>query len=675
VGDAHIYRAEAHGASAVRLTRVGVNLLPAWSPDGRWISFLRPDMPPDDRTPAQRQQGPGHAIFALAVAFVRFRFTDDITKLRAHLRALPRDEGRPARLSLALAAILVLATPVLASLAPHLRAVPFRTVTDAGGFAGVSTPALTLALAAFAVAWGYLLAAAAQGPGLLWVVAGLLYVYQVWPIGFPLGRSFLQLIPIALPVVIGSLTPHGPAWGKIVLAVLLATIGARSLPVSMGSIGFWPLWGAVSAGFLAVHFLLVRHPWVVGRRLALAVSVLLAYFLLVALVSGSQGAMAGVLNGSLNDSLWFLMILWFLLGASFVSGAIALARFARDGLEMMIPRSAPIWVLVAGWGVLSAWVLRLPATDVAVPLRPIAAALVGAGLVAVAIRWKTQGMTRQWLSTAFVVTASALVILEAAVTLDLGETLKREAGAFGVLAFVYALVWEVTGRIPGIPGEIRGLARPGPLLLYLGMTLLVGAASLFGFAANLSFFQRAALLAQFQGAIALWSPVLLWTLLRTSPMFPSEAGQRVLLAFAVGVLLAVPGLAIRVAFPLRMVDTTLVLAVVGTAVLAARRSGVRLPVPSAAIGYALAYGFAASLSYVILIPVLAGLLNVGGSLFLLDPLNNLSRALFEMAIAHSWGAVEQQLFFVIMPFAAALSAFAAAFLATRTAPPVPQDGA
>jgi hypothetical protein len=284
-------------------------------------------------------------------------------------------------------------------------------------------------------------------------------------------------------------------------------------------------------------------------------------------------------------------------------------------------------------------------------------------------------MTGQWLSTAFVATAAAVLIVEAVFTLDLAETIQREAGVLSLLGFVYALVWEVTGRLPAIPGEIPGLPRPAPLLLCLGMILLVVAAALFGFAANLRFFQGAALLSQFKGAITLWVPVLLLTLARTWPAFPPAAGRRAIQAFAIGMAAAVPGLAARSAFPMPLTDVALIVAVVGVAVvLVARWADVRTPLPAAAVGYAMAYGFAASLSQDVLIPVLAGLLNVVGSLFLLDPLNTLSASLFQMALAKPWGAMEQQLFAVTMPFVTAMTAMVTARVVTRAAPSASQSG-
>jgi hypothetical protein len=284
-------------------------------------------------------------------------------------------------------------------------------------------------------------------------------------------------------------------------------------------------------------------------------------------------------------------------------------------------------------------------------------------------------MTGPWLSTAFVATAAALLILEAVFTLDLAETVQREAGVLSLLAFVYALIWEVTGRLPGIPGEVPGLARPAPLLVCLGMILLVGAAAMFGFAANLHFFQGAALLSQFKGAITLWMPVLLLTLARSWPAFPAEAGRRAVHAFAIGIVLAVPGLVLRSALPLPAVDGALIVAVIMIAVvLVARWSDVRTSVPSAAVGYALAHGFAASLSQDVLVPVLAGLLNVVGSLFLFDSVNALSVALFRIALEKPWGIMEQQLFYLTAPFATAMAAVVTARAVTRAAPVASPSG-
>ncbi|MDR7543564.1 MAG: hypothetical protein QN120_04865 [Armatimonadota bacterium] len=607
-----------------------------------------------------------HRLGALVVAFLRFRLTDDIATLRTHLRGLVRDERRAVCAGLVFSALLVVITPALAGLAPRLDALPFPESSRPGGTATVSTPALAVALAGFAVAWSYLLAGAAAGPGLLWIAASLLYAYQVWPIGFPLGRSVLHLVPLGLPVAIAALTPHGSRWGKVVAAVLLASIGARSLPGPPGTARLLALLAVVGAAFLGLQAVLARRRASAGWRVALGTSVLLAHFLVVAVVSGDRAAMAGTLNGSLFHSLWFLTILWFLLGASFVSGAVALARFARDALEIAMPHSSPGWMLATGWGLLAAWVWGLPAGDHPLPLRPLSAVIAGAGLAAVVVVWVRRGMTRQRLSTVFVVTAAALVILRAALTLDLDQAIDRGAGALALLAFVFALVWEVIGRIPHIPLQTRHLSRPAPLLLYMGAIPLVSASMLFGFAAGLDTFQRLALLSQFKGAAALWVPILLLMLARSWPAFPPQAGRRVVAAFAAGMVMAIPGVLLRTALPSAMVDGGLVLAIAAAAAaLVVRWPDAHASVPSIAVGYALAYGFAASLAQVVLIPVLAGLLEVVGTLFPLNPASTLADALLGAAMAATWSAVDQQLFYVVTPGLAGLAAMAAARIAAR----------
>jgi len=622
-----------------------------------------------------QRKGRAHRVWALAVAFFKLRIGDDLARLTTYLRGLPRGEGRIARLGLVLTALLVVATPALTALTPHLGAIQFQGEGTPGQAATVSVAALILGLAAFAVAWCYLLTAAAYGPGVLWIGAGLLYVYEVWPIGFSLGRSPLQLIPLSLPVMIGALTPQGSAWGKIVLALLVANLGARGLPHRLGGADVWALWAIVGTAFLGLHAFLSRHSWPPGRRMALGIAALLGYFLLVAMDPGRHGSMASSLSGSLNNTVWFLMILWFLLGAAFVSGAIALARFARDAMEALLPSRSLHYPLAVSWGLLAAWVMRFPSGDVAPLLRPVAVTVVLVWMWVVAVRWVRRTMTRQWLSTAFVAAAAALLILEAISTMGPGEALPQEAGALSLLGFVFALVWEVTVRLPAIPASAAGLPQPGPLLLYMGTVLLVGDAALFGFAASLPFFQRAALLVQFQGATALWVPVLSLTLAHSWPAFSTAAARRAIHAFAIGMVLAVPGLAARLTLPLPLRDSAVAVAVVAAAVvLVVRWADVREPLSAGAVGYAMAYGFAAGLSWAILIPALAGMLNVVGALFFIRPLNALSAALLKMAIAHTWGATETAVFSVTLPFITAAATLAAARFVTRLIPPGPLPG-
>lgn len=292
---------------------------------------------------------PLYQTVQVAVDYVRFKHIDKFVKFHDHVRSLPDEERLHTWTALALAGAVVIATPVLAALASRFAAVPFQHVTY--GAHTVPAPALFLALLAFSIGWAYFLSGAAQGPALLWILSGLLYVYLVFLIGQGmlgvgqpggLGRSYLHAAMFSLPVAVGALTPGNRAWGNIALGIFVARFGVRVLPLPAALLARWYYLWPVAAGVLVgMHLFLARRPWPSSlTRTALASAVTLAYFL-IALVSRplepAATQMAEWLSTSLDQATGLLELLWFLLGASFVSGAIALAVFARKAIERVFP--------------------------------------------------------------------------------------------------------------------------------------------------------------------------------------------------------------------------------------------------------------------------------------------------------------------------------------------------
>jgi hypothetical protein len=124
---------------------------------------------------------PLYQTVQVAVDYVRFKHIDKFVKFHEHVRSLPDEERLHTWTALALAGAAVIATPVLAALTARFTAVPFQHASY--GAQSVPAPALVLALLAFSIGWAYFLSGAAQGPSLLWIVSGLLYVYLVFLIG------------------------------------------------------------------------------------------------------------------------------------------------------------------------------------------------------------------------------------------------------------------------------------------------------------------------------------------------------------------------------------------------------------------------------------------------------------------------------------------------------------
>ncbi len=272
----------------------------------------------------------------ITAEYLRFRYTGGIVKLYDHLQGLPRPESRIAWTALAVAGFVVLATPLLAGFAPRLVAVAFEDVQ--GQIQSVSAAALMLTCLAFSLAWGYLLSGAAQGPGLLWLVTSLEYIYLVVRIGLVLDRSYLHLAALLVPVVIGAVTTEGRAWGKMALLIILASLTVRltPLPPSLRAVWYllWPL---------AIVLLFGVHRWLARRwrtsvtgRVAFASAGTLLYLLAVT-AAARPGRLAEGLNLALNSAIGLLDLLWFLLGASFIGGAIALGLFARKAVELATP--------------------------------------------------------------------------------------------------------------------------------------------------------------------------------------------------------------------------------------------------------------------------------------------------------------------------------------------------
>jgi hypothetical protein len=169
----------------------------------------------------------------------RFEFISGFITPFGYVRKLPPPTGRLLCPGLIMTAVIVLSAPAVVILVggPLARFLDVQNQPQTIPLVG-----LLLAGSAFAVGWAYLLNGAAEGPGVAWVGGGLLYTYLVVTVGlFTIGENYLHAIPLALPVVIGSLTRRGSRWGKVLLAVLLASIIVRLIPeqVSVGmSCGF-----------------------------------------------------------------------------------------------------------------------------------------------------------------------------------------------------------------------------------------------------------------------------------------------------------------------------------------------------------------------------------------------------------------------------------------------------
>lgn len=539
----------------------------------------------------------------VAVDYVRFKHIDKFVKFHDHVSHLPEEERVLTWTALALAGVVVIATPVLAVFGSRFSSISFQDVQSQ--VQSLPAPAVFLAFLAFSFGWGYLLSGAAQGPGLLWVLAGVLYVYLILVIGLAAVRySPLHAVPVLLLVLMGALTRSGPLWGRILLIVLVSSFYVRvSLPAGSALKAHWYVFWAVAVAVLAgVDRLVARRPWPSPvARTALACATTAGYLLLVAATTHHWTDFAGWLHVSLNIAINYLDVFWFLLGASFVSGAIALALFARKSIERIFPARILHWAILGGWVALAVWALRVPPKAVhKLPGGPSydhgAVGILVASLLVLVAWWRLKGLTKDWLAGWFVASAAAVLSVRTYLSLDIGSLTSAKADARVLLSFAYAVTWEVASRIRNIPLSMRALPQPAPVVLYLGVVLIICGTSLFGLAANLPFFQEAIVLNEYHGALSLGLPLGLFAAVGTWPVVPDGVVRKCVAGFILTSLVAIAAFLIRAAtgpwaWPALIAGLT-----VFTLILARRWDEIDRPLAGAALGCATGLGFAVVLS-------------------------------------------------------------------------------
>jgi hypothetical protein len=579
-----------------------------------------------------RTDGAHRARRAIA-EFVQFQYTSGHLGLIRHLKSLPREARTLAVAALILAGVAVVAMPLLAPLS-RIGGVQFENVE--GTESVISIPAFVVALAVFSVAWGYLLAALALGPGLIWIFGGLRYAFGMLAVGLAAGRSFWHVVPIALPVVMGALsaaggargatvpggtievttaTPSGgrPAlWSTVALAMLLGGVAVRMSPLPDAIRARWYLYCfPAGVSFFALHVAIVR--WLrVGVHARALVGALgtLASFGVTWTLAGDRNVVHWFHIMLDNLSFW-LQIVWFVLGAAFVTSAIEFGQFARSMVGVVAQEPVPAWTLFIVWGAAVAWI-GVPEPG---PARISALAVLGIAVAVLLARWRRRGTTREWLAGWLVASLAALLIVTFLSTYDVSDTMTREAGVLTVVGFVYALLWEVTGRIPNVPLRTAWFDAPAPLVFYLGVILLTCGATLFGIAANLDFFQLVVRTHQYLGAMTLWIPMLLLLLVRAWPRLPAPAPQRFVTAFAVGMLAGVPIFLARAAgwhVPDAWIDVILLLLAAGFVRLWPETQD---PLVAGGVGVAATLGLAVHLTTAIPTVFLNGVFVTLGTLF------------------------------------------------------------
>jgi hypothetical protein len=606
------------------------------------------------------------------VEYVQYQYTSGYFRLLSYLRRLPREESRLTSVGLALVALLLLATAASVAMAPALARIAFEDVT--GTMQSVPVVAVVLSVAAFAVAWACLLAGSAAGPGILWMIAGLLWVYSLVVIGLAHGRSWLHLVPLGLPLAVGALTPGSRPWANVGLTLVIASVTIRLSPFPAAWRAMWYLpWLPLAAALLWLQAAAARRAHLSAvRRTVVVAGALLAYLCAVGVLANPRQVVEGF-HVSLNNAIGFLELLWFLLGASFIAGAIALGQFAQKAIGLATSARTTPWLLPVAWLIVVIWI-------VGVPFQPawahaLGLALVGVFAIALVVRRSTRGLDSEWLAGWFVTSIGTLGALRAYTALDLGEVVTRDAGLISLVAFVYAVVWEVAGRIPDVPSETRHFMRPAPLLLALGIVLIMGAAALFGFAANLKFFQQVVVLAQYRGALILCIPVAVLTLVDSRAIVPADARRRFGEAFVIGAIVGIPVFALRAVLGAEVANWGAVAGAAWLAIWLTRhwpQAATRLG--AAGVAGAASFGLTVSVASRAIVILVPPLLTMAAALGGPSQLRHAAETIAGWTSSTGWSPRDQVFNFLVAPLSAVAVAIGTATVRSRSALPAFSGG-
>lgn len=602
--------------------------------------------------------------------YVRFRFVEGPEKFVLHIRKLPREERRLAWLGVVILAILVVGTPILVTLTARPAALIYEG--PQGEMRTISPLALAAALTVFVAAVSYVLAGATRTPGGLWILAATLYLYLFIPIGLVHGRTYLHLLPLLLPVALAGLAADCPRWAKLVTAALSGSLVVWFLPFPAAWRSVWyVVWAAATAILILAQALVGRLRWR-SASLHAALSAVITGGYVAAATSGGGAAVASALHVALDIAVGFLNLLWFVLGAAFVTGALALGKFIQTAVDTAAP-AKPRWLLVAGIALIVVWVAQFPTRPavLAVPPRTAGVALLAVLSGVLVLRWRLMGLNQQWTTGWLVTTVAALAAVRMYVSFDVADFLTRDAETTSLIMFAFAISWNALSQIPQIPAATGSFTRPSLLLLYLGTVLLIGAASFFGLAADSRFFQELVILQQYKGSISLWIPIGLLLALRSWPGFPPVARRRVLQGFFLGALVAVPAFLVRSAW-IALPWTPVFLAAMALVTIALTRlPELRGGIRAAAGGLAVAFGFAVSYTQLVLVELLQAVVmmvaSVAGIPQIRGPIRD-AGVLIRDWISTVGGTDDPRIYFALAPALVGAVSLLVGWMSARLAP-------
>jgi hypothetical protein len=206
-------------------------------------------------------------------------------------------------------------------------------------------------------------------------------------------------------------------------------------------------------------------------------------------------------------------------------------------------------------------------------------------------------------------------------------------------------------------------------VLYLGVILLAAAATLFGIAASLEFFQIVVVVNQYLGAITLWVPMVLLVFAKSWPRIPAGAVERFRSAFMIGILAVVPILLARAA----SLDVSDYWVVAAAALLIAwlvrRWPEADDPLVAGGVGAAVAFGMGVHLTTGIPTVFLNGLFITLSALFGVPLFQTIAQAILGVSRPPTPDDMMSFTYFWMLPAAAGVMAAAAArVLRPRTRP-------
>lgn len=471
-------------------------------------------------------------------------------------------------------AILLLATAAIIYLSLYGQRFPFLTAELwEGEIVKAPLPALYLALFIISFGWAYLLVGAvAFGLGAYVLAAAYAAFYGLFP-GFSLmGTLWLALIPIWLLVLGGWVASSRPTrWNSsflLLLSLLVALITYPSLHLK----AILPGTGGrlVLAG---IYFALVVNPWAMRKRSfkpSVAFVVSLALFLslyALSLQHSSHEEVFAYTFLSFHDLLGLVSLFWFWMGLDLFRGAQSLAGWLAETIKSLLPRrimDIALFLLLVLWGAIAYILVHGPTfgllnpywekalwetyLDLDLPLPLVLALnyqfyLIAAICLLAVLLWLVKRLSSEMLMALFGLSLLGFFILYSGFNIWIAlssEDWETILGFWPIFIFITGMFWQLLKAISDLVSGVKA-----QIFLFLALLLIFGGISLLELAAGYPYFNRELNLNPFLGALYLGLPYFLYTYLYQRRYHVAISSRHLMLLFALGMLSAIPSLAIE----------------------------------------------------------------------------------------------------------------------------------